>query len=292
MLGSPRKRRRNILGATLVAVAALALSACTGEPVGGQAADGEAALPQKIVDSGVLRVGTEPLVGMPWTALEDSTNENMGIDPDLARAIGEELGLEVEFVNLSFDSLIPSLEADRIDVIMSDMLDTKERQGAIDFVDYVLGGDGLMVLADSKANPSSPDDLCGYTVGVLRGAAAHITIEEVTCDGGDAIEVQVFPDVNALVTALDSGRIEVASGDPSTWGYMTLQHPDQYRAVGEAFNTGPLGIGVPKGSPLADVLVETLNALIENGTYAEILDGYGMLESTHLNEATINKGQA
>ncbi len=292
MNGTPRKRYRTPFAISLVAAAALTLSACAANPAATPGADGESALPSSIAESGVLKVGTEPLVGMPWTALEDNTNENIGIDPDLARALGEELGLEVEFVNLSFDSLIPSLEAGRIDIIMSDMLDTAERQGAIDFVDYVIGGDGLMVSASSKLNPESTDDLCGATVGVLRGAAAHITIEEVKCDGAEPIDLQVFPDVNALVTALDSARIEVASGDPSTWGYMALQEPDKYRAVGEVFNSGPLGIGIAKDSSLSSVISEALNGLIKSGKYQEILDSYGMSESTHMTEAAVNMGQS
>lgn len=287
-----RKPYRTSLAISLLAAAALTLSACAAGPSATTGAEGEAALPESIAESGVLKVGTEPLVGMPWTALEDSTNENIGIDPDIARALGEELGLEVEFVNLSFDSLIPSLEAGRIDIIMSDMLDTEERQGAIDFVDYVLGGDGLMVSASSKLNPSTTDDLCGNTVGVLRGAAAHITIEEVKCDGQEPIDLQVFPDVNALVTALDSGRIEVASGDPSTWGYMALQEPDKYRAVGEVFNSGPLGIGVAKDSPLSGMIGDALNGLIESGKYQEILSSYGMTESVFMTEAAVNMGQS
>lgn len=268
------------------------LSACVASPTATSDSDGEAALPQSIAESGVLKVGTEPLVGMPWTALDENTNENIGIDPDIARALGEELGLEVEFVNLSFDSLIPSLEAGRIDIIMSDMLDTEERQGAVDFVDYVLGGDGLMVSADSKLDPASNDELCGTTVGVLRGAAAHITLEEVNCDGEEPIDLQVFPDVNALVTALDSARIEVASGDPSTWGYMALQEPDKYRVVGEVFNSGPLGIGVTKDSPLSSVISDALNRLIESGKYEEILASYGLGESAFMTEAAVNMGQS
>lgn len=292
MHGTHRKRYRTPLAISLIAAAALTLSACAANPAATAGVDGEATLPSSIADSGVLKVGTEPLVGMPWTALEDNTNENIGIDPDIARALGEELGLKVEFVNLSFDSLIPSLEAGRIDIIMSDMLDTEERQGAIDFVDYVIGGDGLMVSANSKLNPASTDELCGTTVGVLRGAAAHITIEEVKCDSSAPIDLQVFPDVNALVTALDSARIEVASGDPSTWGYMALQEPEKYRAVGKVFNSGPLGIGVAKDSPMAAVISEALNALIENGKYQEILTSYGMGESTFMTEAAVNMGQS
>lgn len=287
-----KKNRRSArkLGGTVVAVAigALVFTGCAAPAATLTIDDNEVSIPASIAESGVLKIGTTPIIGLPWTALDEDTNENIGLDPELGRALGEVLGLEVEFVDLGFDSLIPSLEAERIDLIMSDMLDTKERQQAVDFVDYINGGDGMLVRADADLNPRVIDELCGYSVGALRGAAAHISLEGVECPTDNPIDIQLFPDTNAELTALDSGRLDVAMGDPSIWGFLAAQEPELYRSVGDVFNSGPIGIGVKKDSSLVEAVKVALDALIADGRYAEILEKYSMPTDTYLAKATIN----
>lgn len=284
------KNARKFVGIVAAAAAgALVFAGCAASPEATVTVDNnEVNIPASIADSGVLRIGTTPIIGLPWTALDEKTNENIGLDADLGRALGEVLGLKVEFVNLGFDSLIPSLEAERIDLIMSDMLDTTERQQAIDFVDYVNGGDGMLVQADSGLNPRLIDELCGYKVGALRGAAAHISLEGVECPADNPIDIQLFPDTNAELTALDSGRLDVAMGDPSIWGYLAAQEPELYRSVGDVFNSGPLGIGVMKDSSLVKAVKVALDKMIADGSYAEVLAKYSMPKDTYLSEAIIN----
>ena len=281
-------RRAGMAIAAFVA-GTLALTGCAPEASSTVSIDGsEIAIPAAIAEAGVLKIGTSPIIGLPWTALEDGTNKNIGIDADLGRAIGKVLGLKVEFVDLGFDSLIPSLEAERIDLIMSDMLDTTARQEVVDFVDYINGGDGMLVTAKGGLNPQTLDELCGLSVGALRGAAAHLSLQEVTCPADNPIDIQLFPDTNAELIALTSDRLDVAMGDPSTWGYLAAQQPEDYRSVGEIFNSGPLGIGIAKGSSLVEAVRAALDVLIASGEYGAVLQKFGMPDPAYLDKATVN----
>ena len=77
-------------------------------------------------------------------------------------------------------------------------------------------------------------------------------------------------------------------GDPSTWGYLAAQQPEDYRSVGEIFNSGPLGIGIAKGSSLVEAVRAALDVLIASGEYGAVLQKFGMPDPAYLDKATVN----
>ena len=88
----------------------------------------------------VLRVGTEPTFA-PFEFQKDGSKEFDGFDMDLIRAIGKQLNMKVEILNMGFDALIPALNAGNIDVAAAGMSITPDRQKAVDMSDpyYVAG---------------------------------------------------------------------------------------------------------------------------------------------------------
>ncbi|MDT0196522.1 ABC transporter substrate-binding protein [Arthrobacter sp. AB6] len=251
-------------------------------------------LPAEVVSSGTLRVGTSQLMGLPWSS-KDASGNAQGLDPSLAAAIADDFGLKVEVVNLGWDSLIPSLQAGRVDIIMSGMLDTPQRQQAVDFVDYVKAGSGMLVLAGSQANISTLADACGITTGALKGSAEQVSAEaqskECVAAGKQPIDLQLFPDVSSITAALDSGRIELVLNDPGVLGYLVKQNPDKYKTVGTIFNAGLVGIAVPKDSSLGPAIQEVLEKFMQDGSYRKVLTEYGFDDQTMLEKATLNGGK-
>ncbi|MDH4992501.1 ABC transporter substrate-binding protein [Aquamicrobium lusatiense] len=252
-------------------------------------------LPDAIKTSGVLVLGTTSSIGLPWTGIKEGTSDvYVGVEPDLAAEIAKRLGLKLEVNNLGFDSLIPSLEANRINIIMSDMLDTPVRQKKVDFVDHIMGGSAMLQKANSEQKIASLDDVCGLKASALRGSMESLSIsaqsEKCVADGKPAIDVQLFPDTNAQITALTSSRTDVAMSDLIYVGMLASKQPEQFRMVGEPFNFGPCGIAVPKGSPLGPLIAETLDTMIADGTYAEIMERNGFIQQSHVTKAVINGG--
>src|SRR5260370_31218962 len=99
-------------------LAALILPAC-----GSSGNNGE----NPIKASGVLRVGTEGVYS-PFSYHDPATGELTGYDVDVARAVGEKIGVKVEFVEVPWDSIFAALEADRFDVVANEVTITPERQ--------------------------------------------------------------------------------------------------------------------------------------------------------------------
>src|SRR5207342_777446 len=92
----------------------------------------------------------------------------IGMDPDLMKAIGEVLGLKVNVVNATFETIIPGLAAGRYDVGASSFTDTKEREKTVDFVTYLSVGQALLTKSTGP-HLNKLDELCGHTVAVEKG---------------------------------------------------------------------------------------------------------------------------
>ena len=250
-------------------------------------------LPEAIKTSGVLVLGTTSSIGLPWTGIKEGTSDvYVGVEPEMAAEIAKRLGLKLEVKNLGFDSLIPSLEANRINVIMSDMLDTPVRQKKVDFIDHIMGGSAMLQKVSSDKKVASLDDICGLKASALRGSMESLSIakqsEKCVAEGKPAIEEQLFPDTGAQLTSLTSNRTDVAMSDLIYVGMLAQKQSDQFKMVGEPFNFGPCGIAVPKGSPLGPLIAETLDAMIADGTYAEIMKSNGFVEQSYVTKAVIN----
>jgi polar amino acid transport system substrate-binding protein len=257
----------------------------------------DAKLPDDIKSSGKLVLGTSASVGLPWSSTKEGTTDQfIGFDHDLAEAIATKLGLKLEVSNMGFDSLIPSLQAGRVNIVISGMFDSLPREQKVDFVDHAVGGSAMLVKAGGTDDIKSRDDLCGHTASALRGAVEGTTAEEISKNcvaaGKAAVEVQTFPDTQSQFAALSSGRSDAALGDLEGMGLLAASQPDKFKLVGDAFNSGPVGIAVPKGSPLGAVVVETLDSLIADGTYDKLFKQYQLPEMARVTKAVLNGASA
>src|SRR2546422_5268527 len=97
-----------------------------------------AALPERYKTAGVIKVASD----IPYPPMEmfDENQKLTGLDYDLAQALGAKLGVRLELQTQAFESIIPSLQSGKNDIIMSGMNDTAERQETLDFVDYFHAG--------------------------------------------------------------------------------------------------------------------------------------------------------
>ncbi len=120
-----------------------------------------------------LIVGME--LAYPPFEMIDPQGRPAGVSVDLAQALGQSLGREVQIVNLPFDGLIPSLQTHKIDLIISSMTATAERAKAIAFSDpYLTTGLCLLVGKASPIRSIGDADQPGRTVVVKRGTTGHI----------------------------------------------------------------------------------------------------------------------
>lgn len=259
-----------------------------------------AQLPQAVRDAGVLRVGMDPTYP-PFEYLEDGTPH--GFDVDLANALAEKLGLQAEITRSSFDGLIPALRSDRFDVIISGMYDSPDRRKLVDFVDYYRDV-FLVVLAGSDADPVSEFvDLCGKSVAVIRASSEASAIDEINKEQCKSSPIQsvILPDGNAAVLAVKSGQADYfltsapvaaftldSAGGTNLEVFKLKDLPSSYGTPPDYPEVFPNGMAFRKDdTELRDAVRGALLALIEDGTYADLLEQYGISDISYTS-ATIN----
>jgi polar amino acid transport system substrate-binding protein len=290
-------RPRKNLWITTALLSAAALSACglnsspSTEPdaanetsTSTQAKNEELAamLPADIQKSGVIRMAINPSYP-PFESVGDDGKTLVGLDPDLANAMGDILGVDVEFVHTSFDAIIPALEAKKVDMAMSSIGDTKEREKTVDFATYYWNGTLILV---KKGNPLdiAADQACGVRIGVIRGSLQQSTFlpaQEPKCAaaGLQPPVSQAYQDGPQAQLALKSDRIDGVMLDAPPLLDAAQKNPDEFETVGPLTrNPNPGGVAFPKGSELVKPINEAINMLIEDGTYDEILGRWNLTE--------------
>src|SRR5699024_8059635 len=75
----------------------------------------------------------------------------VGLNPDLANALGEHLGIEIEFATVAVDSVLAGIQAGRYDTAIYNMSDKPERRKAVDFVDYAVSGTVIVTRAGERS---------------------------------------------------------------------------------------------------------------------------------------------
>jgi polar amino acid transport system substrate-binding protein len=253
----------------------------------------DAKIPSDIKSSGKLVLGTSASVGLPWSSTKEGTTDQfIGFDHDLAAAIAQRLGLTLEVSNIGFDSLIPSLQAKRVSIVISGMFDSAEREKKVDFVDYAIGGSAMLQKAGTANTPNAMDNLCGLKVSALRGSVEAQTAagqsKKCTDAGKMPLIIQTFPDTNGQLAALSSGRTDVAFGDLEYMSLTAAKLPNQFTLIGDAFNAGPTGIAVEKDSTLGPVIVQILNTMIADGSYDKLCDKYDLPKMAHISKAVLD----
>lgn len=218
----------------------------------------------------------------------------IGLDVDLANALGQALGKPVKVVNAPFDSILPGLQAGKYDIGMSSFTDNKDREKSFDFVDYFTAGTSLMV---KKGNPEglTADNLCGKKIAAEKGTTQSdedlpARSKACTDSGKPAINSLIFPDQGGANLALQSGRADGVLADSPVIAYQIKQTNGQFEQSGAPYATAPYGIAVPKGKGFAEPVLAALKSVQSQGVYDAILAAWGeqagALKTPALNGAT------
>ncbi|MFJ9039524.1 ABC transporter substrate-binding protein [Streptomyces sp. NPDC102406] len=263
-------------------------------------------LPASIRDKGVINVGSD--IAYAPVEFKDDSGKAVGIDPDVAAALGKQLGVTFNFQNGKFADLVGGLASKRYDIAMSAMTDTKDRQEGIDsdtgkkvgkgvdFVDYFTAGVSLYTNKGDDQGIKTWDDLCGKTVAVQTGTFSQDLAKDQAkkCkeDGKKALKVEDFGTNPEAETRMRSKGADVVSADYPIAAYSVKKSGGgkYFEIVGDQVEAGPYGIAVAKdNTQLRDALKAALDAIIKNGEYKKIIAKWGV-EDGAVTEAKINGG--
>jgi polar amino acid transport system substrate-binding protein len=240
-----------------------------------------AEVPNSIASSGTLSVAADATYA-PNEFIASDGHTVIGMDPDLAKALAQVMGLKADVKNVTFDAIIPGLAANKYDLGMSSFTVTKEREKTVDFVSYAIAGTSFFVKGDGGPNIGSLADLCGQKVAAERGTtqADDATAQDKKCKaaGKPGVTVQVYPDQNAANLALSSGRADVDMADSPPAAYAVEQSNGQFKITGKQYGVAAYGIAIPKNSGLTKPVLDALKSVMADGTYQKIFAYWGLVK--------------
>jgi polar amino acid transport system substrate-binding protein len=218
----------------------------------------------------------------------------VGMDADLAHALGKVMGIRAQVRNASFDGIIPGLAAGKYDLGMSSFTDTKEREQTVDFVTYFKAGTGFLTPASGSLSFSSLADLCGHRVAVEKGTtqASDSMTQSKKCaaEGKKPVDILTFPDQNGANLAIISGRADVTMVDSPVGAYQAKQSGGKLKISKAIYGEALYGIAVPKDSGMTKAVLAAMKKVTADGSYMAILKKWGItagaISSPVINGAT------
>lgn len=193
----------------------------------------------------------------------------VGFDVDIARAVAEKLGYELEVTNIDFNGLIPALQAGRADLVMAGMTPTEDRKKNVDFSDVYYTAKQT-IMSPKAAGITDPQGLDGKKVGVQLGSIQEKRAKELK-EEGSGMEIVPLNRINEIVQELKAGRIDAAIiEDTVAKGFLEANSDLQALPLPEE---GPVGsaIAFPKGSELVDDFNTALAEMKSSGQIEELV---------------------
>ena len=225
----------------------------------------------QVRENGQVRVGIR--FDNPPLSFIDGDGNWVGFDVDLAKALVEQMGLEIEQVKVDETTRISFLQEDKIDMAIASMNHTRSREEAVDFsLTYFWDNQSFLV---RKGTYSHLDELMGEKVAANAGSSAIPSWTEYSATaGGPAPEIVEFSDKLAAVQALRDGAVEGYTEDNITLLALAAGDPNLALLPG-GHNPVQFGIGLPENdSEWRDAVNLALQELWKNGTYQAIYNNW------------------
>ena len=251
-------------------------------------------LPANIKAKGEIVVAIMPNYP-PMDFKDPATNTLTGLDYDLGNALAERLGVKIKWQETGFEQMINALTTDRVDMVLSGMTDTAERQASVTFVDYFTSGPQFYTLQKNK-DTNEIIDLCGKKVGTSRRTTFPAEIaawSKANCEaaGKPAINVIGTEGSADARAQLRQSRIDAAMQGSETLSYLKTQEKDMYKTVGQPISVQFSGMGLSKKKPeLSEAVKVALQSMIDDGSYQAILKKWD-LELGAIKTVSINAGK-
>lgn len=218
-------------------------------------------------DDNKLVMGTN--AAFPPYEYVDDDGAIVGIDAEIAQAIADKLGIELEIKDMEFDSLIPAVQEGSVDIVLAGMTVTDERKESVDFTDsYATGIQVIIVKEDSAI--ASVDDLEGKTIGVQSGTTGDIYC---TDDYGQEF-VKQYNNGALAVAALANGQVDcvIIDNEPAK---AFVAANEGLKILETEYVTEDYAAAISKdNSELLEKVNTAMAELKADGTIADIIEKY------------------
>ena len=276
---------KKILAMAMAVVMALGLSACGGS---NSAASSSAAGSVSGSASGSVSNGDPAFTTVTPGKLTMSTNASFppyemvaddgsfeGIDIEVAGAIAEKLGLELQVDDMGFDAALQAAQTGKSDMVMAGVTVTEERQAVMDFSNTYANGVQVVIVKEDSPIQTVDDLANANMIGCQMGTTGYIYCSDTPENGGFGEDhVTPYDDGAAAVQALMNGQIDAVVIDNKPAQEYVAANPGLKILDGE-FTNEDYAIGVAKGNTaLLDAINGALEELTNDGTIQSIVDKY------------------
>ena len=269
----------------MAVVMALGLSACGGSnsaasssaagsvsgSASGSASNGDPAF--TTVTPGKLTMSTNASFPPYEMVADDGSFE--GIDIEVAGAIAQKLGLELQVDDMGFDACLQAAQTGKSDIVMAGVTVTEERQAVMDFSNTYANGVQVVIVKEGSPIQTVDDLANANMIGCQMGTTGYIYCSDTPENGGFGEDhVTPYDDGAAAVQALMNGQIDAVVIDNKPAQEYVAANPGLKILDGD-FTNEDYAIGVAKGNTaLLDAINGALEELTNDGTIQSIVDKY------------------
>ena len=224
------------------------------------------------VNAGKLTMSTNAAFPPYEMTADDGSFE--GIDIEIAGAIADKLGLELQVDDMDFDAALLAAQTGKSDMIMAGVTVTEDRLTVMDFSDTYASGIQVVIVPEDS-DITSIDDLVGKAIGVQRGTTGDLYCSDTVENGGFGAEnVTPYPDGLTAVQALMNGQVDCVVIDNAPAQEFVAANPG-LKILDTEYANEDYAIGVAKGNTaLLDAINGALAELKADGTLQSIVDKY------------------
>lgn len=256
----------------------------------------EALLPEGIKAAGTMKLVTDPTYApIDFT---DNSGNIIGLEPDMALAVANKMGVKIEITKGDFNGILAGLESKRYDASWAAFSITPDRTAVVDMVSYMKGGTSVIVKTGTEGDFHDSLDLCGKTVTAQTGTTQALTVmpafEKACIDAGKKpIEPLLLPQQDSANQAIASGRAQAMLADNALTAYYSQIQPDAFAQVDSILvDPALVGVAMAKGDgQLGKAFQAAIQSLMDDGTYGKIMGAWNLapseIEKSEINPAVV-----
>ncbi len=208
----------------------------------------------------------------PFDILVDGKYE--GICKDLFDEVAKELGVEVEYLDLPWQSILPGLEAKKFDIVNAPVTITAERVKRYSFTLPMGNATVAMVKKAGDDTISKPEDIAGKAAGSQKGSAQLDQLKAFSAKLPKPVDVREYVNQDEALADLAAGRIQAVVNSMPLMGYAAKQRSDTFTLVMPPFGDPKYFAWVARKDDDSASLVEAINKALlkmhEDGRLAKI----------------------
>ncbi|TWI55602.1 amino acid ABC transporter substrate-binding protein, PAAT family (TC 3.A.1.3.-) [Pseudomonas duriflava] len=175
---------------------------------------------EDVKKSGELVVGTE-LQFAPFDFLENGKQQ--GLNAELFKIIGDELGVKIRFIDLPWPSVLPGLEAKKFDMVAGPIIVTQARKERYDFTLPIAESTVALLKRSKDESLAKPEDIAGKAVGAGKGSAQLQELKNFAAGLPEKVAIREYVDNNQAYADLAAGRIVAVANSLPNISYVASQ---------------------------------------------------------------------